>query len=268
MSNKNYFFGQGSYDSVLDIFSMTKVNSEKTSSLPLAEFWNPRNKCLTGFIGKLKEKIGCDFVYENAQKFFEYPTYALDNQGKNIPYSKPSMTDLMIIDQKYQIAIESKYTEYVKSDYQTIESWRKDKSENSRKDEVLKAWCNYITNSKCTDISDLQLNSLNKTIPYQFLHRTASSCYQTEINGKIPVLIYQLFYDKKDLKKLNSFKSELEAWSKLLQLNDKIKFLIVSIPVKNGQEVSKTYKGIKSELFLRMKETSVYEFDLDENVLF
>jgi hypothetical protein len=179
MNNKNYFFGGGSYDSALDIFSTTKVNSEKTSSLPLADFWTPRNAELAKFIRDLKSEIGDNFDYENAQKFFEYPTLPRDEK--------------------------------------------------------------------------------DKTTPYQFLHRAASACYFTENNKKKPILIYQLFYDETDRDKLKDFKLKLESWSKLL--NNKIKFLIIYVPVKNAKQISETYKGIKSELFLRMKEKAVYEFD-------
>ena len=40
-----YFFGlfRGSYGEVLGELSRTKVNSWRTSSIPLAEFWQPAN---------------------------------------------------------------------------------------------------------------------------------------------------------------------------------------------------------------------------------
>ena len=45
-----YFFGfsRGSYGEVLGDLSRTKVNSCLTSSIPLAEFWQPANLGKTG----------------------------------------------------------------------------------------------------------------------------------------------------------------------------------------------------------------------------
>lgn len=55
MENENYFFGKpdGDFNDVLNELSHTKVNSFKTSSIPLAGFWKPS--------GNLQK--------ENAQKF-------------------------------------------------------------------------------------------------------------------------------------------------------------------------------------------------------
>lgn len=37
----NYYFGNEEYKDVLTCLASTKVNSYKTSSLPLVEFWDP-----------------------------------------------------------------------------------------------------------------------------------------------------------------------------------------------------------------------------------
>ena len=70
------------------------------------------------------------------------------------------MTDLMIrynelngFSEK-QIAVEGKFTENL---YETIDEWKKSKSANSNKDDVLKSWYSYIENY--CDFSDCH-NSL------------------------------------------------------------------------------------------------------------
>ena len=49
-----YFFGlfRGSYGEVLGELSRTKVNSYRTSSIPLAEFWQPEN------LGAIRRVLG------------------------------------------------------------------------------------------------------------------------------------------------------------------------------------------------------------------
>ena len=49
---RGYFFGfaRGTYGEVLSELSRTRVNSWRTSSIPLAEFWQPAN---LGRIGRL-----------------------------------------------------------------------------------------------------------------------------------------------------------------------------------------------------------------------
>lgn len=51
------------------------------------------------------------------------------------------MTDLMIITNKYQIAIEGKFTEDL---YETIEHWKLGASEHSEKNDVLSCWYDYV----------------------------------------------------------------------------------------------------------------------------
>ena len=51
-----YFFGKGEFKDVLTCLSTTKVNSYKTSSLPLADFWNPeKSKELERWLKKLQK---------------------------------------------------------------------------------------------------------------------------------------------------------------------------------------------------------------------
>ena len=114
-----YFFGfpKGTYSEVLAELRRTRVNSCKTSSIPLADFWRPQN------LGKIQELFAPHlpgFDPASALKFFEFPTEAIQD-GKTI--GSPSMTDIMVIAPGIQMAVEGKFTEYVKGRDQTIGEW-------------------------------------------------------------------------------------------------------------------------------------------------
>ena len=113
---RGYFFGfaRGTYGEVLSELSKTRVNSWRTSSIPLAEFWQPAN---LGRIGRLLYKYLPDFNPVCALKFFEFPTDALSD-GERI--GRPSMTDIMILEAGVQIAVEGKMTEYVRFADKTV----------------------------------------------------------------------------------------------------------------------------------------------------
>ncbi|MBO4508311.1 MAG: hypothetical protein J5747_06690 [Spirochaetaceae bacterium] len=249
--NFKYYFGKGEYKDVLTCLATTKVNSYKTSSLPLAEFWNPdkQKKNLDKFIKKLEEN-GLSIAEGN--RFFEYPTPCRDENG-DLPHSKPSMTDLMIINDKFQVAIEAKYTEYSDSSYQTIKDWEKGESHKTK---IKEQWFKYILDCKATN-----QDKIDNTIPYQFLHRTASACYNCY--EKIPVLVYQIFYDKDNKERKDQFIKELESYAKQLGFTEKILFYIVEIEIKNIEEVEKKYNGVRSDLFLIMRELKepIYSFE-------
>lgn len=251
----HYFFGSGRYEDVLTCLATTKVNSYRTSSLPLAQFWDPvkTSKELNKFLEDFKEK-GIDACSGN--RYFEYPTPCEDKNKKLLKYSQPSMTDLMIINDKYQIAIEGKYTEYSESNYETIREWNKNKEEH--KDAIKNQWIEYIRECGATDKQDI-----SDDIPYQFLHRTASACYNCKNSKKIPVLVYQLFYDSSNKKKKDDFINTLKDCARQLGFTDKIKFFIIDVKIENIDTVKEKYDGVRSDLFLIMKESKkpIYTFD-------
>lgn len=260
MDNVDYYFGstENTYDKVLDGLYTTDVHSYKASSLPLAEFWKPENSF---YINQLLRRIGWTAQeFDNSRKIFEFPVKPRIN-NQNVKKAKPSMTDLMIryndingFSEK-QIAVEGKFTEDL---YETIDEWKKSKSANSNKDDVLKSWYSYIENY--CDFSDSAKEVINQNVVYQFLHRTASACFQT---GN-PVLLYQLFYDAFDKK---SIEHQLKVAKRLisfakddLRFNDKIQFYIAFTPILNLKEVSEKYSDCHNPLFLIMKKKLIYSF--------
>ena len=85
----------------------TQVNGWYTSSLPLAEFWQPAN--LPRINAILATHLP-ELDIEHARKRFECPTNPM-YKGKVV--GNPSMTDLMILDGlRWKIADEGKFTEY------------------------------------------------------------------------------------------------------------------------------------------------------------
>ena len=261
-----YFFGfaRGTYGEVLDELSHTKVNSWRTSSIPLAEFWHPAN---LGRIERLLSRHLPDFNPFNALKFFEFPTNALFD-GERI--GRPSMTDVMLLETGVQIAVEGKMTEYVRFEDKTVREWLDEapsSADTLLRRRILKAWLRFIHQAKCSGLSDFTEFSSNcMNVSYQFLHRTASACNKAGIKtGTMPVLAYQLFFDANDaehIQKKEAFKRNLRRWAATLKLQN-MKFLVVSVPVTNMQEAKKRFNGMHGEIFDAMRHENVYRFDFD-----
>jgi len=260
-----YFFGldRGSYGEVLGDLSRTWVHSFRTSSIPLAEFWQPAN---LDVIRKLLAPHLPGFNPEEALKFFEFPTYAVWN-GERI--GRPSMTDIMVLDGEWQMAVEGKFTEYVFAPEKTIVGQLQECStvEGLRlRRNVIKAWYCYIRAARCTDIaSPGDLLHQCPDVGYQFLHRTASACHAANgLEGRTPVLVYQLFFDQADAAHeaaMVSFKENLRKWASQLRLKN-MKFLIVTVPVTNFADVKRRFDGQHGEIFYAMRDEDVYRFDL------
>lgn len=257
---KGFFYGtpDGSEELVLEVLSNTKVNSFKTSSIPFTEFWISRNDKLSK---KLISEIGLEIDLENSQKCFEYPVYATKiKNGKIIEIGRPSMTDLMILTDKYNIAIEGKFTEDL---YETVSEWLKGASENSEKNDVLRSWYNYIKDYCNLEEADMEM--IENKVVYQFIHRTASACYGCKETGKIPVVLYQLFYDKnnpKSEKHQTDIAKKIREFASLLKFDEsKIKFYVLLTPITNFSEVKEKYSWAKADLFSLMKNKAVYKFD-------
>jgi len=261
MKNINFYYGSaiGSYEKVLDSLSTTEVHSYKTSSIPLTEFWMPKNSSLSL---KIIASIGINKdEYDNAQKIFEYPVFPIK---ENISIGKPSMTDLMICSKAKLIAVEGKFTEDL---YDTIKKWLEGSSKTSKKAEVLKGWYSYIQ-KYCISSKWGDKERINEKVVYQFLHRTASACSDC---SKKPVVLYQLFYDAFDeSSKKHQFEvaTELQKYANdyLFFDKNKISFYVVFTPVLNLNEIETKHFKEKSSLFLQMKGNDIYHFG--ESIIF
>lgn len=253
-----------SYDQTLDVLSTTKTNSHKTSSLPLADFWHPdRNKTSKK---ELFSKLKITQDPRLADYCFEYPTPAYNSNGRTLPYSKPSMTDLMVIfGEDIRITIEAKYTEYVKeAGYSPLlrDWYEKDYPGGApHRKPIIQCWIDYIHGKNKYKADDLLKDC--PQLPYQFLHRAASACY----GCKHPVLVYQLFYDVDvvSIDKMKEFEKLLQKCAQQLKLDlQKLPFYIVENKVTC---CPKDRKGDASDIFNEMKQKPQYDFGDSIDVL-
>jgi hypothetical protein len=226
------------YNLILDYYSGTKINSIKTSSVPLAQYWKKPEKALNILSKYLNIPI------ENPDIYFEYPTKSFDK-------NRSSMSDIMIISDRIKIAVEAKYTEYKKMKYQTIKDWKKEGDFNNR-EQVINHWMKMIT-----PFCEIESSFIDE-IPYQFFHRTASVC-----NGKPEnsVVVYQLFWDNETLKYLASFISDLKTYIKLISPKPNLQYLIHTI--ETFQEINCN----KNEVFQLMKSKRIYRFGNEKLIL-
>src|SRR5690554_2936645 len=198
------------YDTILDQFSGTKINSIRTSSVPLVQFWKQTDSRINELFSKI------DIFSDKPVLCFEYPTKPQEGKGK------ASMTDLMILGNDFKIAVEAKFTEYAKLKSNPISLWKTKTDNIENKQRVLDYWISLIKPFS-KELDDLLLQEID----YQFFHRTASACKETE-NA---IVIYQLFYDKDTLKDLEKFKNELGKYVEIINPNDNLSFYIWEIEV-------------------------------------
>lgn len=237
------FFGQPTsldYDLVLDMFSGTKINSNRTSSVPLVEFWKETDKRLQQLIAKIDRNINsaCE-----ASLCFEYPTKPLEGKGK------ASMTDLMLLFGSHKIAIEAKYTEYIKVKQNPVNKWlKKGKYEENRK-LVLGYWKRQIKNFSYGLFDD----NIQK-IDYQFFHRTASACHDTHK----ACVVYQLFYNTNSEPQMEKYIEELRAYVKLINPVQGLRYFVWKV------QTEQLINNSEKDPFQYMKHQTAYRFVLDE----
>lgn len=106
-------------------------------------------------------------------------------------------------------------------------------------------WLSIIKDfTNCTKISDI------KEIPYQFLHRVASACYQNESNAYV---IYQIFYDLEYKSKFEDYVILIKEAVRLLKAKTNLNIYIW------GVETCLHNKDVKDP-FQYMKKNFLYSF--------
>lgn len=241
METKFFFGNPKNYgiDLVLEYLSRTKINSIKTSSIPLAQFWKSDTHSK-----KLKELLSELGISETEPSIhFEYPT--LPTKGKG----NASMTDVMIIGDNFKIAIEAKYTEYCESDFgfKRISKWLEESTKPNKLTElsdnrknVLSSWCEMIQpfskNSKIISSNIEDVISEINDMDYQFFHRTASACFNNKNNAYV---VYQIFYDDNTKEKSNTYVEELKRFINTINPNNNLKFLIQKTKISLKQDFEK-----------------------------
>lgn len=210
-NNPVFYYGNSerqSFESLIENFSSDDLNSYQTSTIPLLEYWKKKENS-EFFINK----ITSDSI-DDVKVMFEYPTPSYKR-------NRPSMSDIMIINNHYKIAVEGKYTE-VKEQYETVEKWN---NNTQNRNNVLKHWLSLLEPylERVLSIEDIQ------SIPYQFLHRIASSCY----NSNTGVTVYQIFYDNQTKQKAEVFLKILEASISILKPNLNLRIIFWLVEIKD-----------------------------------
>ncbi|RZJ34733.1 MAG: hypothetical protein EOO51_08375 [Flavobacterium sp.] len=160
-----------------------------------------------------------DFKYLNetpsiiSRKTFEYQTNVRKGRGL------PSCTDLMIENQDFCIAIESKRSE---PPYQKVESWLKI---NLNRELVLEGWLEIINSHLRLNISLKEIGGL----PYQLIHRVASAC---SIGKKDTIVLYAGF--DLDEVKTNYYLNCLTKFSTILE--DKVDLYLYCYTIEKTQK--------------------------------
>ena len=247
-----YFYGspsKQSWQNVVSLFAAhNDLKSEKTSTLPLVQFWSDRDIEKRLREGEPWQNI-LQSIGDDAQLCFEYAVSPKEGSGK------ASMTDLMIIASDTVIAIEAKYKECAKP-YETIQKWNKERSENKSK--VLKGWLKYISAVVKGWGIDIENDPDIQRVPYQLIHRIASACKVANDKAVKPMVVYQLFYDDDTKASMNRFAKRLHSAFAMLGLTGKIPFHVIATQVT--QFPDKPSKGKLNDLFLEMLNGEIYAF--------
>jgi hypothetical protein len=160
------------------------------------------------------------------------------------------MTDLMILSENHKIAIEAKYTEYVKMTDKTVTTWLTQGKNIDNREKVLSGWWDMIApfRNDQTHYED---------IGYQFLHRTASACFDTQQQAAV---VYQVFYDDGTVTKADADEYEklLESYVQKINPNERLHFYIWKIKTV----LQKTDSSVNP--FETMKRQNVYEFKVQQ----
>ena len=266
-----YYYGKpentGSWEQTASIFAAHEsLNSEKTSSLPLVQFWKWVNKSLPENIKKFASR--CNIPEEemtNSKLYFEYPVSVQPTED-GVGRGKASMTDLMILTNNYAIAVEAKWTECKNLNYgDKCDTWLKNGKQDydANRIKVLNGWLSCI-NSHCSaklSSAKLTIDSVKDT-PYQLIHRISSACVAAKsengIHAKTPLVVYHLFHDAEITDKTNKFASNLKEWFEELSIAN-IQFAVLKTEIKEGFPICVAEEEL-NELFIKMQKESLYTF--------
>lgn len=258
-TNKNYnktTIGYGnpdveSYNVIFDYLSSTPVNSIRTSSIPLVQYWKTYEKRII----ELENLLNLELI--NPHINFEYATASFGE-------AKSSMSDIMVQTRNIRIAIEGKFTE-VRYPYELIKDWRIAKDPNNR-ELVLDHWRRKILPYADSDLLEIE------TIPYQFFHRLSSACDQAPEKA---ILLYQIFYDESTEAHLEKFLLLLESAKAIINPKNNLKIVFQTIPCKLTESNEQLRKSDKrntiqqckqkskinqSDIFMYLKDNDLYSF--------
>lgn len=217
------------YSVILDYYSGTQISSDRTSSVPLAQYWKAYPRRLL----EIEHQTGLSLLHP--QIHFEYATESLGN-------ANASMSDVMILADGVRIAIEAKFTEFAKNGFQTIGGWLSTGNKENRR-RVLDHWVNMIIPYSESDLTNIE------DIPYQFLHRLACAC---DKHPEHAILLYQLFVDDKTRSTFNEMLSVLTATKERINPKSNLKIVFQQIECRQvrhyaGDKLKNIFSDMKSD---------------------
>jgi hypothetical protein len=246
---------------VLGRMAGTKVYSERTSSLPLAQFLLPSPE-----LDRLLERLilfcnrDDDLDPADVARHLEYPVYARDPRtGRPIEGALSSMSDAMLLAPGFRVAVEGKWTEPIKHPYESVRQWLA-KGFNPA---VLDAWLGYL--AKAGAIRAGLGRDAFLDVPYQLVHRAASACRGVVPGSHVrPAVCYVVFRDAdaapEDAEKTRAFEeSLLGPWTEWVDA-ETLEFDLVRVPILR---IPPPLRGrAAARLFLEMADGArPYAFD-------
>ena len=235
------FYGRpenSTFPDIIDQYSVGEINSLRTSTLPLLNYWKDADRRLPGFLD------GLGIRTEVRRICFEYPT-------RSYRSNKSSMTDVMLFSDNWRLAIEGKFTE-VANKQETVSKWNSRRSENRSR--VAAHWASMLRPFAEFGLSEDSISG----IPYQFLHRTASACFQNKTNACV---VYHVFYDDRTESKADEFRKMLADACAILKPRATLRVWVVL----TGAELIDPNVD-KQDALQRLKTTDLYRFASDRYV--
>ncbi len=109
-----------------------------------------------------------------------------------------------------------------------------------------------------SDFSSINEEKID-SVPYQFLHRSASACYQNQGQA---VVIYQLFYDNDTKEKLQDYIDKLSDAVRAIRPSENLKYYVWQMKAKgNFDEAEAITPALLGPVtFQLMKKKVMYRF--------
>lgn len=233
-----FHYGRPNKKSVYDIidnFNSKKINSIRTSTVPLLSYWKSMSKRISKYRRRLNINLSSPKIC------FEYPTNSYAN-------NMPSYTDVCLFDDKKAIFIEAKFKELL---YTNIRGWYT--GSNNRK-KVLEHWLNRINGYLKNNI---QINEI-KEFDYQMLHRISSGC---DKNFNRANIIYQIFVDN-NFNNEAIYRKELNKYKKLFSkkgYNKTINLYLqrTEVELKNDLKDGKILKNLQRKILYKIIDDKI-----------
>jgi hypothetical protein len=193
------------FDELISLVPDSEITSPVCSTVVNLGYWKKMTDRLFEIVTRLgfKQERGFSATFE----------YLLSPQrGKG----NPSHTDLMLMAPATRIAIEAKFTE---SRYETVAKWL-GKGNAGNRQLVLSGW---------TRLLEIESSESILHLPYQLIHRAASSCAGKETYRAMVYL--QFVDDQQKSAKLASVIDDMKSMRRLVS-SQKLNFLsVIMIPV-------------------------------------